>query len=107
MAVCFGLCSAFSLSLLFYLVHEAKEVLPTIPPSTSKGAFSDKCDYGWLEMPFSSSCYLIKEDLVTFNEAKNGCDDVNSQVVSVTSTEEQLFLQSTLRNLTKFQIFQK
>jgi hypothetical protein len=77
---------------------QAAEIIPTIPVKTSKSVLSNKCDFGWYERPFSSSCYLIKETKVTFREAKNNCNQENAELITIISAEEQLYIQSTRKN---------
>ncbi|XP_049577944.1 aggrecan core protein isoform X1 [Syngnathus scovelli] len=50
------------------------------------------CPEGWLE--FRGSCYLHFADRHTWSDAEQRCQELNAHLVSVTSEEEQQFLNS-------------
>jgi len=48
------------------------------------------CAEGWLE--FMGSCYLHFEERNTWSEAALQCQELNAHLVSITSAQEQLFV---------------
>lgn len=48
------------------------------------------CPEGWLE--FKGSCYLHFEERDTWSEAEQRCQELNAHLVSITSPEEQQFV---------------
>ncbi len=52
------------------------------------------CTNGWLSRPYSDSCYLFSTSTVNQNNAVKECEKLGATLVSVTSVQEQIFLQS-------------
>lgn len=48
------------------------------------------CAEGWLE--FMGSCYLHFEERHTWSEAELQCQELNAHLVSITSAQEQQFV---------------
>jgi hypothetical protein len=48
------------------------------------------CADGWLE--FMGSCYLHFEERHTWSEAELQCQELNAHLVSITSAQEQQFV---------------
>lgn len=48
------------------------------------------CPEGWLE--FKGSCYLHFAERDTWSEAEQRCQELNAHLVSITSLEEQQFV---------------
>lgn len=68
-----------------------------LPPVLT--TFSSKCGPGWIERPFSSYCYLFKDEYLNVLEAKKACQNQGGSLLSITSVDEQLFIQSSLSSL--------
>ncbi|XP_041854032.1 aggrecan core protein isoform X2 [Melanotaenia boesemani] len=54
------------------------------------------CPEGWME--FRGSCYFHFEDRLTWSEAEQHCRELNSHLVSISSEEEQQFVNSNNQN---------
>uniref|UniRef100_H3CYG6 Aggrecan core protein n=1 Tax=Tetraodon nigroviridis TaxID=99883 RepID=H3CYG6_TETNG len=54
--------------------------------------FMSGCPEGWLE--FKASCYLHVAETDTWSEAERRCQELNAHLVSITSREEQQFVNS-------------
>ena len=56
------------------------------------------CEEGWKE--FGSHCYFFSEDEMDFEGAREDCEAKNSQLTSIHSREEQLFIQERVKTPT-------
>jgi hypothetical protein len=68
-------------------------VIPTFP-TPSFTTPSQKCGANWVERPFSNYCYHFSTSVDEFAEADQKCQSIGGRLTSITSSEEQLFIQS-------------
>ena len=52
------------------------------------------CDENWVDRPFSDSCYFFSENTANSNDAQTACTSFGGHLVSIITSEEQLFIQS-------------
>lgn len=59
-----------------------------------KAQVEGACDENWIDRPYSDSCYFFSENTANSNDAQTACKSFGGQLLSITSSEEQLFVQS-------------
>ena len=72
------------------------QAIPTLGSTQVTQPFSEKCGLGWVERPFSSNCYLFKNEFATKEEANSKCIANGGYLVSILDLNEQIFIQSTI-----------
>ena len=70
------------------------QVLPSQASTPITQPLSEKCGLGWAERPFSSSCYLFKNEYATKDDALSKCTSNGGNLVSILDVNEQTFIQS-------------
>ncbi|XP_030222327.1 aggrecan core protein isoform X1 [Gadus morhua] len=87
-----------------YVTYTAPSVQLATPGVVETPAVVDAlmgCADGWLE--FMGSCYLHFEERHTWSEAELQCQELNAHLVSITSAQEQQFVNCTLANAQDYQ----
>ncbi|KAG7281850.1 hypothetical protein CRUP_031099 [Coryphaenoides rupestris] len=82
-----------------YATYTAPTVLLATPGVVEPPAVVDAllgCAEGWLE--FMGSCYLHFEERHTWSEAELQCQELNAHLVSITSAQEQQFVNSNAQD---------
>jgi hypothetical protein len=72
----------------------------TVKTTTTDPVVNSKCgtDLPWTIRPFSDSCYHFSSKAVTMSEAEVFCVTKNSNLVSITTYEEQAYIQSNIES---------